>query len=90
MGINLNSIRIYIKGFLIGLSILLFIIFTHLNESIEVISKIGGLENIKLYSNELIMYKIPLSLISLVYLLFEFLFSLNFLKIKFQYNQANT
>ena len=73
MGINLNSISIYIRGFLIGLSILLFIIFTHLNESIEVISKIGGLENIKLITNELILYKIPLSLISLVYLLCEFL-----------------
>lgn len=73
MGVHLNNIKIYIRGFLIGSSVLFFIIFTHLNESIEVISKIRGLDNIKLYTNELIMYKFPLSLISLVYLLCEFL-----------------
>jgi Brp/Blh family beta-carotene 15,15'-monooxygenase len=47
-GVQVKTIQQYIRAFLTGLSILLFIIVTHYTESIQVISHIQGLQ----YLNE--------------------------------------
>jgi Brp/Blh family beta-carotene 15,15'-monooxygenase len=46
LGIKNTSVKIYGKAFLMGLSILMFIICMHFNESIQLLSKISGLDSL--------------------------------------------
>jgi Brp/Blh family beta-carotene 15,15'-monooxygenase len=46
LGIKNTSIKIYATSFLLGLSILMFIICMHFNESLQLLSKINGLDSL--------------------------------------------
>jgi len=67
--IKVTSFTTYIKAFILGASILLFIIFTHIQESINIIANINGLEFIKLNEEIIVRYAIPTSLLAIFYLL---------------------
>ncbi len=68
-----------IASFLIGIAILLFIIFTHLNESIGVITNINGLYFVKNYTLFLNAYQLPIIIVaaSIYLLLFVYLKKIN-------------
>lgn len=69
--INLTVIAIstYLKALMLGASILMFIIFTHVHESIDIIINIKGLEFINLYEDLIIKYAIPTAILAIFYLL---------------------
>jgi len=69
-----NNIR-FISSFLIGLTILLFIIVSHLTESVAVIAKINGLQFFGQYSDLLLIYKLPIMFATVsVFFLVNYLF----------------
>ena len=70
---HINSPLEYLKGFLLGFAIVIFIISSHFSESISVISSINGLQS---WANQLVKfeeYRTFISLLSIFYILFIFL-----------------
>lgn len=64
IGKPINLVKNLFLSFLLGISILFFIIFTHFQESVNLISKIKGLELIFMDNKTLILIKAPAILIS--------------------------
>lgn len=77
VGIRVVSFSSYLKAFLMGFSILLFIIFTHFNESIIVISGIEGLQFPKTFENEFIVNPYLIASLAFLYILSHSLFKKN-------------
>ena len=59
----------YFNAWMLGASILMFIILTHVHESITIIINIKGLEFIKLHEDLIIKYAIPTATLAIFYLL---------------------
>jgi Brp/Blh family beta-carotene 15,15'-monooxygenase len=72
---ELNTLSKYLKAFLFGLSILLFIISTHLEESLRIISTINNASILFPVSLHIQTWSIVISLISLTYILLNCLLS---------------
>ena len=60
LNLSINNTIRFLSSFLIGLTILLFIIVTHLTESVAVIAKINGLQFTEQYLDALLLYKLPI------------------------------
>ncbi len=67
---TVTTLSSYINAWMLGASILMFIILTHVHESIAIIINIKGLEFIKLYEEFLVKYAVPIAILSILYLLF--------------------
>ena len=74
LGIKNTSVKIYGKAFLMGLSILMFIICMHFNESIQLLSKISGLDSL-LSLKEISPYQLYIiPSLAFLYILFQAVF----------------
>jgi beta-carotene 15,15'-dioxygenase len=71
IGIQVLSIRSHLDAFLLGLAILFFIIFSHFNESISVISTIRGLQFVKSFDGEFVIYRLLIASVALTYILYQ-------------------
>jgi Brp/Blh family beta-carotene 15,15'-monooxygenase len=69
MGIKIVSTAYYLKAILLGFSILSFIIFTHFNEAIEIVSSINGLQFAKSFGKEFTDITYVFAVLSFVYIL---------------------
>lgn len=74
---EIDAKRKYIKAFLLGLSILLFIVSTHREESIAIISKMIGVDNLSGISIDLQTWSSIASLASISYIVLTFLRSMS-------------
>jgi Brp/Blh family beta-carotene 15,15'-monooxygenase len=77
INITTTTVSTYLKTLVLGASILMFIILTHIYESIEIVTNIKGLEFIKLYEDIIVKCAIPTAILAFFYLLFS---GLDFLK----------
>ena len=64
-GLKISSFGAHLKAFLLGLSILLFIIFTHLPESIDLITNIPGIDIVNFDENKYSLHCLIIEIISL-------------------------
>lgn len=71
INITTTTVSTYLKTLVLGASILMFIILTHIYESIEIVTNIKGLEFIKLYEDILVKCAIPTAILAFFYLLFS-------------------
>ncbi|HMP28808.1 MAG TPA: beta-carotene 15,15'-dioxygenase, Brp/Blh family [Saprospiraceae bacterium] len=70
-GVKTSTIATYIKGLLMGLSILLFIIFTHFEESMKTIAYMNAIPSINFPEANMDYYVIGIALLSLLYIVFQ-------------------
>jgi Brp/Blh family beta-carotene 15,15'-monooxygenase len=69
INIKVTSFTNYLKALILGGSILMFIIFTHIHESIDIIANINGLEFIKQNEDFIVKYAIPTYILALLNIL---------------------
>jgi len=63
IGKSLNSVKNFLASFILGLTILFFIMATHLQATVNLIAEINGLEFILSHNQNLILYQTPSVLI---------------------------
>ena len=68
INLTVTAVSTYLKALMLGASILVFIILTHIQESIAIIINIKGLEFVKLHEELLAKYAIPTALLAIFYL----------------------
>lgn len=70
-GKKVHSLNAFVQAFILGLSILSFIIFTHFNEAIHIIRHIHGLQFIKAIEHGYKMESICIAGLSLIYIVYQ-------------------
>ncbi len=70
-GAKISSNSSYAKSFLLGLSILFFTIFSHFEESLDVIANIKGIAYTSLKSMDHPLYSLSIAGLSFLYILFQ-------------------
>jgi lycopene beta-cyclase len=71
LGIQINSIAAYLKAFIMGLAILMFIICTHFVEAMEVIAKISGLAFAPTLLSDAGIYSLVVAGLAILYIAYQ-------------------
>lgn len=73
IGIQIESRQSIARAFFLGLSILLFIIFSHYIESINVISKINGLQFFANFDHKLVVSRLLITCLAFLFILYQWI-----------------